>query len=132
MVSKLNEEVLRSSFAMNGSRIFLVFDQEKGLYKLGSRWHWLATFNSIWDGCDAFEALELVEATGDPRVIAKVIRREIRRVPRHNFYRRGCMGRINYLINSTERRMQGYRPLRCGSKGAVEQWIPIAKSEPGV
>ncbi len=117
------QETLRSSFNCDGTRLFLIFDTKARLYRLATRWYWLSSFDSIWDACDAFEALELME--GNEQQLARTLKTEIKRVPRHVF---GCarngMGRINYLINSVERRMQGLRPVRCGSKGSVERWIP--------
>lgn len=116
------EEILRSSYTQEGERFFLVYDPIKAVFRIGTRWQWLVGFESIWDACDAFETLELAE--GDQKALAGLIKKEVRRVPRHHFIHRGSMGRINYLINSVERRMQGLRPQRCGSKGAVERWIP--------
>ena len=115
-------EILRSSFSLNGTRIYLVHDSLKGCYRLASRWHWLTTFESVWDACDAFEALELLD--GCERSLAKVIKREIKRVPRHHFVQPNSMKRIGYLIRAVERRAAGLRPQRCGSKGSVECWIP--------
>lgn len=123
-----NHEVLRSSFNCDGTRLFLLFDKDKGMYRLATRWSWLTAFQSVWDACDAFEALELME--GDERQICLVLKAEIKRVPRSRFgSKRGSMSRINYLINSAERRMQGYRPRPCGRKGSVERW-ELAK-QPG-
>lgn len=115
-------EILRSSYMQDGTKIFLVYDAPKHQFRIGTRWCWLAGFSSVWDGCDAFEALEL--SVGDQQAVARLIKKEIFRVPRHHFIHRGSMGRINYLINSVERRLQGLRPQRCGRKGGVEQWIP--------
>lgn len=115
-------EVLRSSFSQDGTRIFLVHDSLKGCYRLATRWQWLTTFKSVWDACDAFEALELVD--GCVRTLAKTIKREIKRVPRHYFVQPNSMLRIGYLTRAVERRAAGLRPQRCGSKGSVERWIP--------
>jgi hypothetical protein len=116
------QEVIRSSFSCDGTRLYLVYDTRSATYRLATRWQWLAAFDSIWDACDAFEALELL--TGCERQLAGLIKREIKRVPRHSFgSARNTIGRLNYLINSVERRLQGQRPIRCGSKGSVERWI---------
>lgn len=115
-------ETLRSSFTCGGVRVFLIYDAKTRVHRLATRWYWLASFESIWDACDAFEALELME--GDDRQISRILKSEIKRVPRYEFgANRNKMGRINYLINSAERRLQGLRPTRCGSKGAVERWV---------
>lgn len=114
-------EIIRSSFTLSGVRIFLVYDNSRRLFKLATRWYWLCSFDSVWDGCDAFEALELLD--GDDRVLGAFIKREIKRVPRYRFANPNSMGRISYLTRSVERRMQGLKPQRCGSKGAVERWI---------
>jgi hypothetical protein len=120
-------ETLRSSFTAAGTRVFLTYDPAKAQdkpYRLATRWRWLASFEQIQDACDAFEALELSDCEGREHDFAKWAVREIRRVPRHMFGpQRSTMKRINYLINSVERRMQGLRPQRCGSKGSVERWI---------
>ena len=116
-------ETLRSSYTCGGDRLFLFFDAKARLYRLATRWCWLSSFDSVWDACDAFEALELIE--GNEQQIARILKAEIKRVPRYTFgSARSTMGRLNYLINSAERRLQGLRPIRCGSKGSVEHWIP--------
>jgi hypothetical protein len=121
-------EKLRSSFTAAGTRVFLIYDPAKAQdkpYRLATRWRWLASFEQLQDACDAFEALELSDCEGREHDFSKWAVREIRRVPRHLFGpQRSTMTRINYLINSIERRMQGLRPQRCGSKGSVERWIP--------
>lgn len=35
----------------------------------------------------------------------------------------GCEPISTRPFNSIERRLQGLRPIRCGSKGSVERWI---------
>lgn len=116
-------ETLRSSFSLDGLRIFLEYDQDRNEFRLATRWRWLSKFDNVHDACDAFEALELIE--GDEIRAATLIKKEIARVPRHRFGNAGRdMRRINYLINCVERRLAGLRPIRTGSKGAVECWIP--------
>lgn len=115
-------ETLRSSFTADGQRIFLQYEPQCSRYRLATRWSWLADFDNVRDACDAFEALELME--GDLKRIARLAKAEIARVPRHRFVQPNSMGRINYLIRCVERRVAGLRPIRTGSKGAVESWIP--------
>lgn len=117
-------ETLRSSYTQDGTKIFLIYAPSITQFRIGTRWYWLVSFCSVWDACDAFEAMELAE--GDQQELSRLIKKEIIRVPRHHFVQRGSMGRINYLVNSVERRLQGLRPQRCGRKGGVEQWIPRA------
>lgn len=117
-------ETLRTSFMQDGNKIELVFDASRDLYRVGTRWIWLASFDSVYDACDAFEALEMVDAPATAE-LGKLIRTEIKRVPRHHFgHSCNTHSRIVYLMNSVERRLAGLRPQRCGSKGAVERWIP--------
>ncbi|MFP3637686.1 hypothetical protein [Paraburkholderia sp. SIMBA_054] len=119
-------ERLRSGFA-GDERIFLFYNLKDARYRLATRWAWLTSFDNVWDACDAFEALELAE--GDVRVLARWSRKEIARVPRTRFGRdAGSMKRINYLVNSIERRAAGLRPQPCGRKGSVERWIPARHS----
>lgn len=122
MTSTCTQETLRSSFTCEGVRVFLIYDAQTRAYRLATRWYWLASFETVWDACDAFEALQLME--GDDQQICRILKSEIKRVPRYVFgSNRNKMGRINYLINSAERRLRGLRPIRCGSKGSVERWV---------
>lgn len=116
-------EVLRTSYSLDGTYIVLLHDCVQGRYRLATRWYWLTSFDSIWDACDAFEALEMLE--GCIRSLAKTVKSEIKRVPRHQFIKPNSMMRIGYLVRSVERRAAGLRPQRCGSKGSVERWIPV-------
>jgi hypothetical protein len=115
------ETIIRSSFTPDGQRVFLEFDAERKVYRIGTRWNWLIDFANIWDACDAYEAIEFME--GDLRQAAKLAKAEIARVPRHQFTDPNSMGRIRYLINSIERRLAGLRPIRTGSKGSIESWV---------
>ncbi|MGF6996743.1 hypothetical protein [Paraburkholderia sp. GAS32] len=123
-------ETLRSSFTAAGTRVFMVFDParaaaHKPAYRLATRWRWLAAFSDVWAAGDAFEALEMSDCAGQEHLFGKWAMSETRRVPRHHFgNQRNTWARVRYLLNSVERRMQGLRPQRCGSKGSVERWIP--------
>ena len=121
-MEKKSESVLRSSFSLDGTRIFLVHVEGcQGAFRLATRWRWLAKFESIHDACDAFEALEMME--GDLARASRAIKAEIRRVPRHSFGRkRASHSRISYLVRCSESRAAGLRLKRCGSKGSVEYW----------
>lgn len=123
-----NTEVLRSGWMIDGTRIFLEFQKDKEIYQINTRWARLTFFGSIEDACDAFEAMEL--ADGEAKPLALAIKKEIARVGRHEFGKsRSTHGRINYLVRSAERRLAGLRPIRHGSKGSVEAWIPSRKKE---
>lgn len=123
MIKEEQSETLRSSFSLSGLRIFLEYDTNRNEFRIATRWRWLGKFANVYDACDAFEALEMIE--GDEIRAAKFIKKEIARVPRHRFGNASAdMRRINYLINCVERRLAGLRPIRTGSKGAVECWIP--------
>jgi len=112
-------ETLRSSWTLDGQRIFLV--HSAGQYRLATRWVWLASFKQLADAVVAFEALELLE--GDPRGLITNIRTELRRRPSCSFgTRRTSMARIAYLVRCVDRRMLGQRVRVCGSKGSVEVW----------
>lgn len=78
---EVNQEILRSSFTCDGIRIFMTFDAEAKVYRVATRWVWLAAFDSVWDACDAFEAMELMG--GADRHLASLIKQEIKRVPRY-------------------------------------------------
>jgi hypothetical protein len=117
------QETLRSSFTCDGVRIFLIHDAPTKTFRIGTRWYWLNSFESVWDACDAFEALQLME--GDEKLILRALKTEIMRNPRtrYSFHRIG-MERVNYLISCAEKRLQGLRPVSCGSKGSVIRWVP--------
>lgn len=120
----MNTEILRSSFSLDGIRIFLIYDRKRTAFRLATRYRWLATFVNVFDACDAFEALELIE--GDEVAASKHLVREIARVPRHTCANRGAgMDRIAHLVRCVERRLAGFRPMRTGSKGSVEVWITV-------
>lgn len=120
-------ETLRSGFTPDGQCVFLFFDAVRNTYRIATRWQWLGRFDSIWDACDAFEAVELME--GDLKKASKLAKIEIKRVPRHVFgSNRSAMTRINYLLNGIERRLAGLRPVICGSKGSVEKWVSVQGS----
>ena len=114
-------ETLRSSWMIDGTRIFLVFDETSGKYRVGTRWYWLASFDTVHDACDAFDVLEFCEHH-DHRAIGQWIKREIKRTPRWRFARPNSPRRIIYLVRCVEHRLAGQRVKYCGSKGAVEVW----------
>lgn len=119
----MEHEILRSSFMLDGTRIYLIFDAEKQTYRLATRWYWLASFGDVYAACDAFEALEMIDSQAH-REISKFLKVENYRVPRCEFGQaRNTHSRIMYLVNCVERRLAGLRPQRCGSKGSVERWI---------
>lgn len=112
-------ETLRSSWTLDGQRIFLV--HSAGLYRVAIRWVWLARFKQLADAAVAFEALEMLE--GDPRALIANIHTELRRRPSSSFgARRTYMARISYLVHCVDRRMTGQRVRACGSKSSVEVW----------
>jgi len=112
-------EILRSGFTVDGQRVFLECDGK--VFRIGTRWVWLAKFGSIWDACDAFEAIEMMDGNLD--AIARLLKMEIARVPRHRFgCKRNTMSRITYLTDCVGKRLSGLRPVYCGSKGSVVEW----------
>lgn len=118
----MTSEVLRSSFNVDGTRIFMIYDSEKQKYRLATRWYWLTSFETIHQACDAFEALELL--SGDEKSLAKWLKVEVLRNPRSREANPNAMSRINGLISNVERRISGLRPQICGSKGSVVHWVP--------
>lgn len=120
--SETNQEILRSSFTCAGTRIFMIFDAETKVYRVATRWAWLAAFDSVWDACDAFEAMELMD--GADRRLADLIKLEIKRVPRSRAATLIGMERVSGLIDCVEKRRCGLRPQSSGSKASVVCWIP--------
>ena len=117
-----NTETLRSSFTVDGQRLFLIYDESKKLYRVATRWAWLVSFDNVRDACDAFDSIEFME--GDLRKAAKIVKNEMVRTSRNNFsYLNNAMARVNWLISCVERRLQGLRPVYCGSKGSVIKWV---------
>lgn len=58
-------ETIRSGFTADGQRVFILFETERRRYRVATRWQWLASFDNVWDACDAFETIEMLE--GDLR-----------------------------------------------------------------
>lgn len=118
-MSHSDAETLRSSWTLDGQRIFLIFSA--GLYRVATRWVWLASFKQLAEAAVAFEALEMLE--GDPRALMSHIKTEIRRRPSRQFgSRRHSMSRIAYLVRCVDNRVAGLRVRIGGSKGSVEAW----------
>lgn len=118
-MSRSDAETLRSSWTLDGQRIFLM--HSAGQYRVATSWVWLASFRQLAEAAVAFEALEMLE--GDPTALAAHIKTELRRRPDHEFgARRNSMGRIKYLVRCVDNRMQGLRLRLHGSKGSVEVW----------
>ena len=114
-------EILRSSFTADGQRLFLEFDGEH--YRVGTRWTWLIKFPCVWDACDAFEVIELMQ--GDLSQVAKQLKVEIVRVPRWQLgAKRNSPSRIWNLLSCVEKRLSGLRPVSCGSKSSLIAWKP--------
>lgn len=44
-------EQIRSSWTLDGAAIFLVFDAERGTYRVGTRWYWLVRRASPLSPC---------------------------------------------------------------------------------
>lgn len=119
-------ETLRSGWTLDGLRIFLQHDPERGCYRLATRWRWLARFESIETACDAFEVMELSE--GEPVALASHIKTEIRRNPRSRSAG-SPHARLVYLADCAELRLQGLRPQSAGRRGAVIRWVPARTSQ---
>ncbi len=119
---KGDTNVLRSGFTLDGQRIFLEYVQNKETYRLGTRWVYLLNFDRIEDACDAFEVLEFLE--GEPKELAKHIKTEIKRTPRHRVAQQAtAMARVVHLVRNVEFRLAGKRPVMSGSKCSVVSWV---------
>lgn len=96
----MSTETLRSSWTLDGTRIFLQFDPVRGLYRLATRWYWLTSFTQINDACEAFEALEMSE--GDHCVVAKRLKHatRLKRSPAAT-----AMSRIHQLLSYVEQHL---------------------------
>lgn len=118
-------ETLRSGWTLDGLRIFLQHDPERGCYRLATRWRWLARFESIEAACDAFEVMELSE--GEPVALASHIKTEIHRNPRSRSAG-SAHARLVHIAECAERRQRGLVPRPCGRKGAVVRWVPARRA----
>jgi len=118
----MKDEILRSSYTLDGQRVFLIYYARLQVYRLALRWRWLGSFQTLADACEGFEALEMSE--GDPVALVVAIKKEITRQPRYlaaNGGRR--MARIHSLLDAAERRIAGQRPVSTGRKGSVVRWV---------
>jgi hypothetical protein len=122
MSARTPTTTIRSSWTLDGQRIFIEHDAGRGLFRVATRWVWLIKFASIEDACDAFEALELLQ--GSISDLAAHLAAEIRRTPRHRIAKAApAMARVADLVRCVELRLQGLRPQACSRKHAVVQWI---------
>jgi hypothetical protein len=117
----MSTETIRSGFTIDGQRVFLEFDASRSTYRLATRWAWLAEFPTLADAADVFDALEFCE--GDLRHAARIIKADAQRLPRHHMICATAMDRTWGLLKCLEHRQAGRRPVYCGSKGAVINWV---------
>lgn len=120
MFNTPSNEILRSSWALDGVRIFLEFNTAQQKYVVATRWVILASFSKIHDAIVLFEAVEMGEET--TKVFAKAIMREMVRTPSYRLVG-SAHARIISILDGAEKRMLGLRPVSCGSKGGVIKWI---------
>lgn len=115
----MNNEILRSSWALDGTRIFLEFDSEKQKYMVVTRWVVLASFDNVHDAIEAFEVVEMSDDA--TKGFAQAAKLEMKRTPRHQFLGSGH-ARIIFILGGAAKRMNGLRPVSCGSKGSITKW----------
>lgn len=101
----MQAETLRSSWTLDGIRIFLVHDPKTSRFKVGTRWYWLGTFAKVDDGCAAFEALEMIEPC-DHSLLRKFLTKETMKSTIVSAKPGKGSRKISDLIDRIERKMQ--------------------------
>ncbi|QYH28470.1 hypothetical protein [Aeromonas salmonicida] len=117
----MHQEVIRSSYLDGGDRLYLIYDEAKGVYRVGTRWVWLGKYRDIWDACDAFDVIELLGVVDS--LTAAQLKREIKRQPRSRAAVRKGMARIDGLLEAVQKRLSGLIPRAGGSKASLTVWV---------
>lgn len=111
-------EVIRSGFCIEGVRLFC--HQEGGVFVVSSRWQRFHSVSDIHEALLVFEGLCLEEWPTKAHTKRLVL--EARRNRRACFV--SLAGWERRVIECARRRAEGLTPVICGSKGAVEKWVP--------
>jgi hypothetical protein len=114
-------EVIKSSFTLDGQKIFLIFIPETNSFRIGTRWAWLISFETIQSVSDAFEALELLDVE-DLKTASAWIKKEMIRVPRTKVFQASAMSYVSELVSNCEKRLSGLAPFYSGSHQSVIRW----------
>lgn len=117
----MHQEVIRSSYLDGGDRLYLIYDEAKGVYRVGTRWVWLGKYRDIWDACDAFDVIELLGVVDS--LTAAQVKREIKRQPRSRAAVRKGMARIDGLLEAVQKRLSGLISRAGGSKASLTAWV---------
>lgn len=111
---------IRSTYTPDGQRLELN-DCGNG-FAIFTRWQRVTRpFNSLLDAIAAFEVLEFCE--GDlHRIYRQSVSVELART-RAGMVSGSAMSRTLQVLKDVERREMGLRPISCGSKGSVINWV---------
>jgi len=76
---ELGDDILAASFTCRGVLVFLVHDKKAGLYRLATRWNWLADYDCYLEACGHFEKLKVL--VWDATVPTHLLKLESSRAP---------------------------------------------------
>lgn len=111
---------IRSGFPVEGPRLFC--DEIEDGFEVVSRYQRFHKCRDLYEALAVFEGLCL--EVHPSREHAKRLVLEARRLRRTRFFNNATWERR--VIECARRRAEGLRPVICGSKGAVEVWVPAA------
>lgn len=111
---------IRSSFTPGGVRMFC--EDSDGVFNVQTRWQRLHRTADIHEALAVFEGLCLED--NPSKAHAKRLVLEARRNIRTRFSSNAAWERR--VIECARRRAEHLVPVICGSKGAVEKWVPAA------
>lgn len=109
---------IRSGFSINGTRMFC--EEVSDGFEVVSRYQRFHKTKDIHEALAVFEGLCLEDAP--TRAHARYLTIESRRNIRTRFFVPALWEKR--VIECARRRSEGLRPVTCGSKGAVEKWVP--------
>lgn len=115
---------IRSGFPVEGPRLF-VEEMDNGVFEVASRWQRFHKTDNLDEALVVFEGLCLEINPG--RTHARNLVHEARRLRKSRFAIPAQWERR--VIECARRRSEGLVPVICGSKGALEHWVP-AESRP--
>jgi hypothetical protein len=114
-------EILRTGYALSGETILLMFSRLLGTYHVTTKHAHVFGHRELGKVTTFFEVMEYVEdESSSYRDLEKAIKTEMERNVRLGG---SAHGKIMHLVSCVEKRLAGMRPVTCGSKSSVTEWV---------
>jgi len=117
------EDVLKSSYAVNGERLFLVAvnQQNSVVYKIGTRFKWLFKSLDLEEASCAFDVFCLVDTEFDS--IVSSIKKALKTFTKTKMLNYGQWSCVIFLYECAEKFKNGKRIRYSGSKQSVMEFV---------